>query len=147
MRGPVKSSLGTHQLAPDVSLAGQGRVSIRQLPVAKLAPCSRQAQKVPKLTPCAHGEATDHASVGDEHVRTHCAARNRCRPPRRATLNLTTAPLRCTVSVLLVREWLLEQCTVAAMRRHVAATLRQHDCCGRGVPFVLSGGSLFWRGR
>ena len=91
--GPVKSSLGTHQLAPDVSLVGHGRVSIRQLPVAKLAPYSRHAQKVPKLTPCAHGEVIDHTGVGDEHIKTHCMARNKFKLPRRATLHCTTAPI------------------------------------------------------
>ena len=143
LAGPVKSSLGTHQLVPDVSLAGRGRVSIRQLATAKLAPRSRQAQKVPKLRPCAHGEATDHAGVHDELVRTCCAARNRFRPPRRATLHLMMGPLRCTVSVLLLWEWLLQQCPIAVMPRHVAAKWRQHDCCGRGVPLVPSGASLF----
>ena len=129
--GPVKSGLGTHQLAPDVSVAGQGRVSIRQLPVAARA-LFAPSQKVPKLTPCAHGEATDHATVGDEHVRTRCAARGRCRPPRRATLHRTMAPLRCTVSVLLVREWLLEQCTVEAMRcqlQHCGNTIAAAGVC------------------
>ena len=85
-------------------------------------PTLLEALKAPKSRAYTHREATGHASVGGEHVRTRCTARNKCRPPRRATPQLVTGPLLCTVSMLLLEELVLQQCSIAAMPCLVAAT-------------------------
>ena len=56
-------------------------------------------------------------------------------------------PLRYTVDVLLLGEWVLQQCPIVANRCRVAATLRQHNFCGQGVPVVPSSALLLQRGR
>ena len=79
--GPVKSSLGTHQLAPDVSLAGHGRVSIHQLATAKLAPYVRAK---PKKRQVAQVLAPPQQGWG--RARTAFSAR---RPPQRGRFSAT----------------------------------------------------------